>query len=265
MVGAQLFREGLLAVVRPHIQGELLQFFGPKGTLLSSQLTDPSGLARLPYTAARPGRYTVDVRLAKNPRFRAEPVSGRIFVRRQDRPLFFVTLSSGLFKESPAPGLFKKMPENPQPLPGSVDKTTSAAACTTLVYLTNLPMTELKSLSERLADSDYPEAPVLLLESTPDPANPEGSLPDMDLLTSLIKDSCKPAYLVTGNPLFAEHAAECEVEVYLLRKTEETAHSGEAEEKEPSSEKKGLSVKEVKGWKDIPSPCKASPRGTRSK
>ncbi len=251
-VGAYLYRTGLMGMVRPGVQGELLEFFDANGTLLQSLLTDPSGFARIRRPAVRAGRFPVEVRLGNTPRFRAEPGTGNVFVRNGKHPFFFVTLEGGLFRKGPS-GPFT-MPLNKEaPLPGSAETVTRIVPCSTLVYLTARPMARLNRIRAWLARNDFPVAPILFLESTSAPEDPAGPFLSTDLFTAPGNGPSNPARLVTDDPRLASHAAENNIEVFLLEEREENGPLNEQEE--AADEEKNPLIKRGKDWKEVTAAC----------
>ncbi len=123
---ATLYRSGLLGLFRGGIQGELLRFVDPEGNPLRDLLTDPSGSARIRYTAGPAGRYPITVHLTDNPRYSADPATGNLFVQERKKPLFFVSVEAGLMppistpllrrnrkKSHPNPARRKPCPRSP--------------------------------------------------------------------------------------------------------------------------------------------------------
>jgi hypothetical protein len=247
-IGAYLERTGLLRIVRPGIQGELLEFFDADGRRLAALLTDASGYARMAYRAARPGLVSLEVRLAKTGRVHAEPASGRVFIRKKKHPLFFATVEDALSKKEESPGLFPRPLESAEPRVDSKEILERAAACSTLVYLTGFPRNRLNELRGWLTGHSFPEAPILLLESAPDPNNPAGPTLSTDLFSSLRNKKTDPAVLVTGNAGLASLAAKAQVEVYLLEK--------KGPDDPPPEDQEGESgIRTVMDWKEISTPC----------
>ena len=248
-IGAYLTRGGLLGIVRPGIQGELLEFFDAEGRRLAAMLTDATGYARLAYRAPRhTGIVTVEVRLSKTDRLSAKPAPGHVFVRNKEHPLFFVTVEDALLQQKGAGGLLAGRLETAGPLPASKEFLTRANACSTLIYLTGFPRKRLNEIRQWLTDHSYPEAPLLLLKSTPDPKNPAGPVLSTDLFSTLRNKPADPAVLVTGNPGLASLASKEQVEVYLLEKNGATDPPAEDQEK-------GSGIRTVAGWKVVSPPC----------
>jgi hypothetical protein len=244
---AYLCRTGLLGRLHPGVQGELLEFFDAQGKLLAAKLTDPTGYARLPHRAAGPGGFPVEVRLADNPRFRADPALGTVFVRNRTRPFFFTTVEQGLFEQGPS-GLWGTPVKEGQPLPDSTENLKRIVSCTTLVYLTGVPRIRLNEVRRRLAVHAFPPAPILLLQTSVDPETPLAPTLTTDLFDSLGPGKGAPAFLVTGNRGLASLAADRNLDVYLLGSEEEAGSPGEKKDKSPR-------IQPVTGWREVPSPC----------
>jgi len=248
-VGAILQRTGLLGVVTPGIQGELLEFFDAEGRQLAALLTDASGYAKIAFRADRTGVFSIQVRLADNPRVHAEPASGRLFVREKGRPLFFTTVEGAIRKEGGPRGPFAvRLKTEAAPLPGARETLTRAAACSTPVYLTATPKNRLNEVRRWLSDHSFPEAPVLLLRSNPDPKQPDAIALDTELFTSLRNERAAAMVLVTANPGLAARASKEEVDVYLLGGKGASGSPG----KEPESTQR---IRRPAGWEEIPTPC----------
>jgi len=244
-VEAFLQRSGLLGRIMPGIQGELLEWFDADGQRLASLLTDASGHARFAYRPDRPGTASFQVRLSDNPRVHAEPASGRVFVRKPGRPLFFVTVEGALRQEEKPRGPFVARQGTAEPLAGAQQTLTRAQACSTPVYLTALPRTRLDEVRRWLGTHSFPEAPVLLLESAPDPKQPGSFTLETDLFASLRDGHPAPAVLVTGNRELAALASDEGVDVYLLV---DEGPSRDAPEKTPR-------IRPAAGWEEVPPPC----------
>jgi len=252
-VRASLVRTGLLGMVRPGIPGEVLEFLHEDGRPMAALLTDVSGTARVPFTPSRPGVVRVRVRLAPTPRVHAEPASGRLFAREKKRPLFFVTVEGGLYRPEEPGGLFGRPgPGEHPPLAGAREALQAAAACSTLVYLAALPESRREDMRAWLDRHAFPEAPVLPLESAPDPENPGTAAWRTDLFASLRDAQAEPPVLVTGNADLASRASDDEVQVYLLDRQEGTEAGGKAGE--PAG-----AVRRVTGWEHIPPRCGKPP------
>jgi hypothetical protein len=246
-IEATLCRTGLLGRLHPGVQGELLEFFDAQGTLLASRLTDPTGQARLPHRAAGLGCFPVEVRLADNPRFRADPALGTVFIRDRTRPFFFATVEQGLFEQGPL-GPWGPAVQEGQPLSDSAESLKRIATCSTLVYLTGRPKIRLNEVRRRLAGHAFPPAPILLLQTTVDPETPLAPTLTTDLFESLGEGKAAPGFLATGNRGLASLAADHRLEVYLLGSEEETGPAREEENRNPR-------IRAVTGWREVPSPC----------
>lgn len=215
-IEATLFRSGLLGLVKEGIQGELLCFSDPQGNPIRNLLTDPSGTARIRYTAGPPGQYPITVRLADNPRHSADPAKGNLFVRDKKTPLLFVMVEAGLMAPVSTPWLMRD-PEKSASEPGSAEALTAVAPCYALVYLTQSPKPSLHRTRSWLEKRDYPPGPIYFLDSPPLTGFlSEAPPPQVDVFESLWKERSVPAHLLTRDRGFAEAAAEEGVGVLLL-------------------------------------------------
>ncbi len=275
-VEAYLYRRGILAAFRPQIQGESLRFIHPDGALIGSFLTDPSGMARIPYKADHPGQTSFTVQLAENHRYEATPAQGTVFVRHRNKPLFFILVEGGLTGESPSP-LFQRDLSKAAPFQGSVEGTKRIASHSTLVLLTSLSPLRKHEMKAWLSRHDYPAAPLFSMSRPKSVELLMSGEQGMDtrMLESLRKNPDQPACLVTGNRTFAEAASEKDFSVYLLRSSPEsgtdipgkTDMDGKAVEKgtvkkeenpeddPPASKEKREPFTSFQGWKEIPSEC----------
>ena len=255
-IEATLYRGGLLGFLQRGIQGELLRFFDPQGNPLRALLTDPSGTARIRYTAGTPGCYPITVRLAENPRHSADSSTGNVFVQEERLPLLFVTVEEGLMPPRATPFL----PKNPQEVeaqPGSVKALSETAPCNMLVYLTQWPKPSSHQIRSWLENKGYPSGPICFLD------HPllggivsEAPAPDTDLLESLWKERSIPAHLVTRDGSLAKAAAAKGIRVLLL--TAETATSGtplKEGDKHGENEHED-SITSVQEWAAIPTICR---------
>lgn len=253
-IEAYLYRRGPLGFFQMGIQGELLRFLDPEGNPLRDLLTDPSGMARIRYTAGPPGRYPITVRLIDNPRHRALPSTGNFFVQKKGVPLLFVTVETGLMRSGSAPFL----PRDPQKLeaePGSAEALSDIASCHLPVYLTQRPKPSLHQVRSWLEGKGYPPGPIYILErSWMAGTLSEAPKPETGLLESLWKERSDPAHLVTRDPGLARAAADNEITVLLL--TGGTKTPGSPKEQE----KKGVTT--VESWTVIPSLCRCEIEGS---
>lgn len=235
-IEATLHRSGLLGLFKSGIQGELLRFIDPQGERIRDLLTDPSGSARIRYTAGAPGRYPITVRLLDNPRYAAEPATGNVFVRDTKVPLLFVTVEAGLMPAAPSP-LLARDPESVKAEPGSQKALSEVAPCYMPVYLTQTAGPSSAKIRSWLEQRGYPVGPIFLLDR-PLMAGvlSEAPPPDTDVLESLWKERSLPAYLLTRDSVLAKAAADKGIRVLLL---------------EPkSSEDQDASSQEAKGERD---------------
>lgn len=245
-IQAYLYRDGILGLFRPEIQGELLRFFDAEGTLKGERLTDPSGMARIRTKAVKPGLKPFTVQLAENPRYRADPSTGNVFIRSVDRPLFFVLIEDGLMAQGPSSPLWKDL-NKAEPLPGSVEKTRQIASQATLVFLTPVPMALSRKITDWIQKHAYPLVPVLFLNQPLSEEFVKGEIKNTEQLESMWKDRTRPACLVTGNQSFAESAADKGFDVFFLEQEKES---------DPGKEnRKNNGMTLVHGWDEIPSGC----------
>ena len=160
---ATLYRSGLLGLFRGGIQGELLCFVDPEGNPLRDLLTDPSGSARIRYTAGPPGRYPITVRLTENPRCSADPATGNLFVQEKKMPLFFVSVEAGLTPPISTP-LLGRNPEKIASEPGSAEALSHIARCRMPVYLTQGARPSSHRTRSWLEEKGYPLGPLCFLD-----------------------------------------------------------------------------------------------------
>jgi len=248
-VRASLIRTGLLGLVRPGLPGEVLEFIGDDGRPIAACLTDVSGSARISYRPERPGIVRLKVRLAPTPRVQAEPETARIFAREKKRPLFLTTVEDGLRRREAAEGLLSVRAEPAPPSAGAQDILTAAAACSTIVYLTAGPENRRDETRAWLTRHGFPEAPLLAVDSDPDPEDPEASAWRTDLFASFRDVSPGSSVLATGNPSLASQAARENLRVYLLDGQPPPAESNGKNRDEADG------IRKVEGWKAIPAPC----------
>lgn len=277
-VEAYLYRKGILAVFHPQIQGELLRFVGAKGREVGALLTDPSGMARVPYRAERPGKTSFTVRLAENPRYEVDPAEGTVFVRQMNKPLFFILIEGGLTEASTSV-LFQKDLNGTSPSEKSKEVTKRISSTSTLVYLSSRPRIRIHPMKAWLHAHEFPDAPLLSVEETPSVEALMNTEQEMDtrLLQSLWKDPKQPACLVTGNRTFAKAASSEGLTVFFLQPVPESptdhgeervADKGksspgkdatrkeEQKEAEAASKAKEETFFSFQGWEEIPSECR---------
>ncbi len=255
-IEAYLYRKGLLGIFQKGISGELLCFFGPSGNPLSNVLTDRSGLAKIPFKPEPPSpsdAYPMSVRLAENPRFTADPASGRIFIRHKNLPLFFTFIEGSLTAQEFQPFL----PIETQkifPHPNSAKTLTKIAPYYTPVYLSFASKTSLKKLRLWLASNNFPLAPLYLLDHSISEVLLEESLKkspqqNTTIIESLWRNPSLPAYLVTTNHDLAKACAKKNIKVFLfLAETE----SGPPIQ---TAKKDDVNLITVQGWDEILSHC----------
>jgi hypothetical protein len=256
---ATLYRSGLLGLFKGGIQGELLRFIDGEGNPLRDLLTDPSGSARMRYTAGPAGRYPITVHLTDNPRYSAEPATGNLFVREKKTPLFFVSVEAGLMPPISNP-LLRRDPEKIAPDSGSAEALSGIAACRLPVYLTR----EARPLSHRtrswLEKKGFPLGPVYFLDRPlMEGVLSEAPPPDTDVLESIWKERSAPAHLLTRDPGLARAAAEKGIQVLLLEPKDSTGGpSSREEEKEEEKGKEGREevIISVHEWEEISRICR---------
>ena len=240
---AYLVRHGLLGILSPAVQGELIQFFDGADNPLGDRLTDASGLARVPFRSAHPGVSTFTARLAANPRFTADPAFGRVFIQKRACPLLFVLIEGALAPHKPMQRFFPKWEESPA-APGSREKIEKLSAAHNLVYLTLMPKFSTQEVRKWLEDKGFPLAPLVPLESGIEIEAGGEATPDTEGLEALWKDRSLSAHLVTGNRSFAEAAAGKGFRAYLIAEPlEGTPSSGKSA---PAQKPSGVKV--LQGW-----------------
>ena len=264
-IEATLYRTGLLGLFKGGIQGELLRFIGPEGNPLRDLLTDPSGSARIRYTAGPAGRYPITVHLTDNPRYSADPATGNLFVQEKKKPLFFVSLEAGLMPPISTP-LLRRDPEKIASEPGSAEALSEIAACRMLVYLTQ----EARPWSHRtrswLEKKGYPLGPICFMDR-PLMAGilSEAPPPETGVLESLWKERSVPAHLLTRDPSLAREASDKGIRVLLLEPKSPTNEPSPEEEKKETKGQQGQDevIVSVHDWAAIPTicPCKKEKSG----
>jgi hypothetical protein len=258
-IEATLYRVGLAGLLRGGIQGEVVRFFDTEGKPLRDLLTDPSGLARIPYRAGPPGRYPITVRLLENPRFSADPATGNLFVRKKTVPLFFVAVEAGLMPGISTP-FFSRDVETMEPEPGSVKALSQVGECHLLVYLTQASKPSSRRIRSWLTGAGYPPGPIRFLDRpTMTGFLFEAPPPETDALTSLWKDRSVPAHLLTRDPRLAEVAADQGVSVLLLAGEDSASdpppeETREADEDGEEEENKQSPVS-IQRWAEVPEVC----------
>jgi len=257
---ATLYRSGLPGLFKGGIQGELLSFMGPEGTPLRDLLTDPSGSARIRYTAGAAGRYPITVHLKDNPRYSADPATGNLFVREKKMPLFFVSVEAGLMPPVSSP-LLRRDPEKTASEPGSAEALTKIAACRMPVYLTQATRPSSHRTRSWLEEKGYPPGPLYFLD-LPLMAGilSEAPPPQTEVLESLWKERSVPAHLLTRDPGLAKAAAEKGIQVLLLEPKDSTTDPPPGEEEEEEEDEQGEkeqeeSIVSVHDWPEIPKIC----------
>ena len=253
---AYLVRAGLMGMLSPAVQGELVQFFDGTGNLLGERLTDASGLARLSFRSAESGISTFTARLAENPRFKADPATVRVFIQKKACPFLFVFIEGALTPNTSAQRFFRKWDAS-QAAPGSKEAIEKICASFNLVYLTLMPRFSSWQARQWLDEQGYPQAPL---------QSPLGSSVEVELgeeapastkeLEALWTDRSLPAHLVTGDRSLAEAAAGKGFLVYLIvEPVEGTPSSGQgAGEREPA----GLRI--LESWREF-EPNRSEPKG----
>ena len=259
-IEATLYPSGLLGLFKGGIQGELLHFIDPEGNPLRDLLTDPSGSARIRYTAGPAGRYPITVHLTDNPRYSADPVTGNLFVQEKKMPLFFVSVEAGLMPPVSSP-LLRRDPEKIASEPGSAEALSEIASCRMPVYLTQGARPSSRQTRSWLEEKGYPPGPIYFLDR-PLMAGilSEAPPPETGVLESLWKERSVPAHLLTRDPGMAKAAADKGIRVLLLKPKDSTSDPSlveEAEEEEDEQGEKGQeeSIFPVHDWKAIPSIC----------
>ncbi len=222
-IEATLYRSGLLGLFKGGIQGELLRFIDPEGKPLRDLLTDPSGSARIRYTAGPAGRYPITVHLTDNPRYSADPATGNLFVQEKKMPLFFVSVEAGLMPPISSP-LLRRDPEKIASEPGSAEALSEIAACRMPVYLTQGARPSSHQTRSWLEEKGYPLGPIYFLDR-PLMAGilSEAPPPETGVLESLWKERSVPAHLLTRDPSLAKAAADKGIRVLLLEPKDSTS------------------------------------------
>jgi hypothetical protein len=247
---AILLRKGILGLISGGIQGETLLFLDPSGSPLARKLTDPSGMARTALRAPSSGLVRIRVELVENPRFKAEPDTGRIFVWNNTRPPFFVCVEGGLLRQPAGPSSILPSWGRGDELPGSRETLNRLCPAFDLAYFTRAPRSEYPSVRRWIKDQGFPDGPVLALG--PGPGLPQQTPPSaahLRLLQSLWKNRRKPAYLVTADRAFAQAAAESGFVTYLL--VSEPDGPSETGEEPSSGSGEGNHPVRIRGWEGL--------------
>ncbi len=252
-VEACLYRGGLMSLIKPGIQGELLRVFDQDGKLLQSLLTGPSGSVRIRYKTEGPGIYPFTVHLAENPRFHAVPSTGSVMVRSAALPLFFVLIEGGLMAQTPLTLLGKNL-KQAAPFPDSLEKLQQIALCRTIVYLSLLSKSHTQQVRLWLENGKYPNSALLFLELPLTAGLSEDSVPDLTQMLSLWKDRAQPVYFVTGMAAYAESAVQEGAHVFLLTGEDEPDISP------TENNDSGNRISYVQKWAEIPEPCNKKTR-----
>lgn len=258
-IEATLYRSGLFGLFTEGVPGELLCFFDPQGNPLDRQLTDPSGSAKTRFTADTPGRHTVTVRLADNPRYSAEPATGYLFVQERERPLVFVMVESGLMPPVSTPWPIMD-PEKIAAEPGSAEALSEVAGCNVLVYLTQTPRPSADRVRSWLAVRGYPPGLLAFLDPPPMIGMlSEAPAPKTTVLESLWKERSVPAHLLTRDRGFAEAAAGKGFRVLLL--ATEAPAGGPSPERGPQKDEQGQTgqgknIESFADWSAVPVICR---------
>lgn len=247
---AILLRKGILGLLSGGIQGETLLFLlDESGTPLARKLTDPSGMARTALRGPSSGLVRIRVELVENPRFKAEPDTGRIFVWNNARPPLFVCVEGGLVRQPPGPSSILPSWGRGDELPGSRETLNRLYPAFDLAYLTRAPRSEYPSVRRWLQDRGYPTAPLLVLSQAQAPREQTPPSPSqVRILQSLWKNRRKPAYLVTADRAFAKAAAESGFTTYLL--VSEPDGPSETEEEPAGSGGEKHPVR-IRGWEGL--------------
>ena len=253
---ATLYRGGLLGLVKGGIQGELLRFIDPEGNPLRDLLTDPSGSARIRYTAGPAGRYPITVRLTENPRCSADPATGNLFVQEKKMPLFFISVEAGLMPPISTP-LLRRDPEKIASEPGSAEALCEISGCRMPVYLTQGARPSSHQTRSWLEEKGYPLGPVFFLDR-PLMAGilSEAPPPETEVLESLWKERSVPAHLLTRDPSLAKAAADKGIRVLLLAPESSTNNpSPEDKEKTKGEEAEEGGIVSIREWEELPAIC----------
>lgn len=260
-IEATLYRSGLLGLFKGGIQGELLRFIDPEGKPLRDLLTDPSGSARILYTAGSAGRYPITVQLTDNPRYSADPATGNLFVQEEEKPLFFLSVEAGLMPPISTP-LLPRDPKRIESEPGSAEALSEIAACRMPVYLTQGARPSSHQTRSWLEEKGYPVGPIYFLDRPlMEGILSEAPPPETGVLESLWKERSVPAHLLTRDPDLAKAAADKGIRVLLLEPKDPTSDpSVQDGEKEEENREKGQeeNIVSVHEWAEIPKicPCK---------
>lgn len=248
-VEAILLRTGIFGLTSGGIQGETLLFLDESGTPLARKLTDPSGMARTALRGPSCGLVRIRVELVENPRFRAEPDTGRIFVWKNARPPLFVCVEGGLVPQPSGPSSILPSWGGRDELQGSRETLNRLCPAFDLAYLTRAPRSDYPSVRRWLEDRGFPEAPVLVLspaQGLRQQRPPSSS--EIRVLQSLWKNRRKPAYLVTADRSFAQAAAESGFTTYLLvSEPDGPSETGE----EPAGGGGGKHPIRIRGWEGL--------------
>ena len=257
-IEATLYRSGLLGLFKGGIQGEVLRFIDPDGKPLRDLLSDPSGSARIRYTAGPAGRYPITVHLSQNPRYSAGPATGNLFVQEEKMPLFFVSVEAGLMPPISSP-LLRRDPEEIAPEPGSAEALSEIAACRMPVYLTQGARPSSHQTRSWLEKKGYPLGPIYFLDR-PLMAGilSEAPPPETGVLESLWKERSVPAHLLTRDSGLAKAAADKGIRVLILTSKSSTTNPSLQEEKKKEEKGKEQGIISVHDWAAIPTicPCK---------
>ena len=251
-LGAYLLRTGLLGMLQPGIQGELLRFFDPSDKPLGQVLTDASGYARIRYTAGTAGHRTITVRLAENPRYTAKACQGRVYVRGASASLLFVHVENGVLSVEHAASPWR--PTRPaEPMPGVRVALEAMSHCRTLVYLSQASRRAAPGVRDMLEKEAFPSAPICLLERSLLEALGAAGEPTLDPADAWWKDRSRPAFLVTGDRRLAEAAAREAFGVFLL---EPDIQGGSGREgRQEGGEEEAARITPVASWEQVRARC----------
>jgi hypothetical protein len=260
LIEATLYRSGLLVLFKGGIQGELLRFIDPEGKPLRDLLTDPSGSARIRYTAGPAGRYPITVHLADNPRYSADPVTGNLFVQEGEMPLFFVSVEAGLMPPISSP-LLQRDPQKVASESGSAEALSEIAACRMPVYLTQGSRPSSHQTRSWLEKKGYPLGPIYFLDR-PLMAGilSEAPPPETGVLESLWKERSVPAHLLTRDPSLAKAAADKGIRVLLLEPKDTTSDPSLQDGEKKGEKEQEESIVSVHEWAEIPKICSCETR-----
>ncbi|MEW6442859.1 MAG: hypothetical protein AB1640_18135 [bacterium] len=244
-VEAHLYRKGWLSAFSSGVRGELLRFHDASGGLVAERLTDASGLARIPLTAGRSGKESITVGLAETPRLRADPAGGTVFIQRPSLPLLFVEVEGALTPRSALPAPLRQWTTTVEPpLPDSRETLKKLSAGFDLVYLSATSRPSAWQVRKWLDDHDFPQAPLLLLDTAPGATPSGGAPPGAEIVETLSQERDRPAYLVTGDPAAAEASARKGIKTYLFSEPAGTP-TPTAEE---ASKERHPDVEKLAGW-----------------